>query len=412
MNPEKIDYTSYAELLISSGINLQKGQNIIIRFYADGIDLARKCAETAYRKGAGIVDLMLMDPIITKSRIDAQSGREDLLSLNPGWKSTWEKTVIDENWAFLALESFEYPGTLADCDQQSVMLFRKHQAEAIKDFRNAINAHSISWCVAGAPGPRWAEDVLGKEKTTEDLWDILKPILLLDTENPGEAWKRKAADLIARSKKLDLLELDALHFEDGETDLVIGLTTRAHWQGGPEDTKGVRTMPNLPTEEVFTTPDRKRCDGTVLVTRPVDVRGTIVKGARMVFKNGILTDLSAEEGEQALKAFVNTDSGARYLGEVALVAEDSPIAASGLIFGSILYDENASCHIALGSGYPSCLSNAEELIDEESKLAAACNVSIVHLDFMIGSPTISVTGTGRDGRKIPIIQEGKFVALV
>lgn len=411
MTLSDIDYTRYAELLIDSGINLKKGMNLSIRFHAEGILLARRCAEIAYQRGAGIVDMELMDKPVIKARIDAQSGNEEALAANPGWISSWEETVLKEGWGFLALESFENPGAMADCDQESLKLYEKHRIESVKAFRNAVSAHDIPWCVAGVPGPVWAEEVLGEGSTTEELWETLRPILLLDKENPAEAWKEKAADLVSRSKKLDMLALESLHFTDTDTgtDLTVGLTTRARWKGGPEENKGHISMPNLPTEEVFTTPDRNRCDGEVRVTRPVEVRGTIVKGARLVFRNGIITEFSAEEGEEALKGYISTDPGSERLGEVALVGEDSPIAASKLLFGSILYDENASCHIAVGSGYPSCLEGAEKLTDDDAKLAAACNVSLVHLDFMIGSPTTDVTGKGRDGREIPIISKGRFV---
>ena len=212
-----------------------------------------------------------------------------------------------------------------------------------------------------------------------------------------------------RCKKLDALALDTIHFADSGTgtDLTVGLTRRAIWIGGGD--AGNDCMPNLPTEEVFTTPDMDRCSGTAAVTRPVEVRGTIVKGARLTFTDGVLTGFSADEGERALEGFVNTDPGARQLGEVALVGEDSPIAASGLNFGSILYDENASCHIALGSGYPPCLEGGGKLTDDDARREAGCNVSLVHVDFMIGSPTTDVTGIDRSGRETPIIRGGRFV---
>ena len=406
---EEIDYTPYAELLIETGINLKKGQNLIIRYDINGSLLARRCAELAYEKGAGTVELKLNDSHILKSRINAQAGDDSALAITPLWTDAWQDTILKEGWGYLALVSFEDVGLLAGCDQNAMMHYHKEQQQKIRRFRDAITGHKIPWCVAGVPGPEWAHQVLGKDGSTADLWRILQPILLLDRGNPGEAWKEKAAGLIEKSDKLNSLKLDALHFIDEGTDFTIGLLDTSVWAGGPDNTSGRFTMPNIPTEEVFTTPNRIRADGVVRVTRPVEVRGTLVKGALLTFKDGVLVDFDAEEGRGALAGYVKTDSGASRLGEVALVGEDSPIAASGLTFNSILYDENASCHIALGSGYVSCLSNSGELDNDEKKEAAGCNVSLVHTDFMIGSPGMAVTGISKDGRETPIIREGRFV---
>lgn len=406
---EDLDYTGYAELLIDSGINLQKGQNLLIRYHVGGSLLARKCAETAYRRGAGIVELRLQDTHILKARIAAQAGNEKALGTAPGWMDAWQDTVLQEGWAYLALESYEDVGLLADSDQNAMMVYEKLQQEKMRRFQDAVISHQISWCVAGVPGPVWAQRVLGKDKSTADLWRVLRPILLLDRENPAEAWRVKAETLIERSDKLNALKLDSLRFlDEAGTDLTIGLLEGSEWIGGPEDSGGRVNMPNIPTEEVFTTPDRQRCDGTVRVSRPVEVRGTLVKGAVLTFKDGVLIEFDAEEGREALAGYVETDSGARRLGEVALVGEDSPIAESRLIFGSILYDENASCHIALGSGYVSCVAGGKELDTDEKKENAGCNVSLVHRDFMIGSSGIQVSGTGRDGRVTEILRNGKF----
>lgn len=406
---EEIDYTRYAELLIDTGINLRKGRNLMIRYHIGGSLLARRCAEVAYARGAACVDMRLHDLHILKSRIAAQAGDEKALGTSPGWLDAWQDTVLKEGWGYLALESYEDVGLLADTDQNAMMLHEKLQQEKIRRFRDAVTSHKIPWCVAGVPGPAWAERVLGKRKSTADLWRMLQPILLLDRDNPALAWKEKAGFLVERANKLNSLKLVALRFTDEGTDLTIGLLNTSKWMGGPEETDGRFNMPNIPTEEVFTTPDRMRCNGVVRITRPVEVRGTLIKGAVLTFKDGILVDFDAEEGRDALAGYVETDPGACRLGEVALVGEDSPIAMSGLTFGSILFDENASCHIALGSGYVTCLADGEKLDTDEKKEAAGCNVSLVHRDFMIGSPTTTVTGISRDGRETIIIRNGKFL---
>jgi len=321
----------------------------------------------------------------------------------------WQHTVLTEKWAYLALESYEDVGLLKNTHQNALMIYEKHLHESLSDFRNAIISHDIQWCVAGVPGPHWAERVLGKGGNTAELWNKLQPILLLNQRSPSDAWKAKAQDLQEYANRLNALKLDSLHFEGKGTDLRVGLLPTSIWKGGAEQCRGISTLPNIPTEEVFTTPNRLRCDGVVRVTRPVELRGTVVNGAVFTFENGVLAHYSADEGIDALKGFVDTDSGATRLGEVALVSEDSPIAQSGLIFDAILYDENASCHIALGAGYSRSLSTPKNLDTDERKIAAGCNVSLVHRDFMIGSESIKVSGIDRSGRKTPIIRNGRFV---
>ncbi len=367
MIPENIDYSAYAQLLIESGTRLKPGMKLLIRFQPEGADLARKCAETAYEHGAAYVEMALQDPYLTRARVTAQAGNEAALACNPEWLPAWEKDIVHNGWASLALVSHEAPGLLSGCDQQSLMLLEKHATEAIRGFRNAISSHAIPWCVADVPGPRWARDVL------------------------------------------NALQIDSLHFQDEGTDLHIGLTPLSRWAGGPNSDEEGFNFPNIPTEEVFTTPDRTRSHGHVRVTRPVEIRGTEVEGARLVFENGLLTDFSASRGAEALKAYFDTDPGARRLGEVALVGEDSPIAASSLIFHSILYDENASCHIALGSGYTFCMEGGDTMDTDEKKIQAGCNVSLVHRDFMIGSPTTRVSAVDAGGRETVIMEKGRFV---
>jgi len=405
---EEIDYTGYAELLIDLGVNLQPGQNLIIRYHVGGSLLARRCAELAYQRGATLVVMDPLDTHLTRARIAAQVNKERALAAIPGWVEAWQRTVLTEKWAYLKLESYEDLGLLKDTHQNALMIYEKYLRANISHFWNAIIAHDIQWCVAGVPGPHWAERVLGKGRNTAELWNILQPILLLDQKTPIEAWKAKARCLQKYANRLNALKLDALHFEGGGTDLWVGLLPTSIWKGAVEQCRGITTLPNIPTEEVFTTPNRLRCDGVVRVTRPVELRGTVVKDAVLTFKGGMLVNYSAEEGIDALKGFVDTDQGATKLGEVALVSEDSPIARSGLIFDAVLYDENASCHIALGAGYSRSLSTPKSLDTDEEKIAAGCNVSLVHQDFMIGSESIKVSGIDRSGRKTTIIRNGRF----
>jgi aminopeptidase len=275
----EFDYNQYARLLLEIGINLQKGQNLMIRCHTEGVLFARYCAETAYKMGAGIVDVRLKDTHVLKARINAQAGDETALGAAPGWTGAWETAILEDNWAFLALESFENVGLMADADQDALAVYERHQTGLIRRFRDAISSHAIPWCVAGVPGDKWAKRVLGEDKNADDLWRILVPILLLDQADPAEAWKKKADTLVERSDKLNSLRLDSIRFKGNGTDLTVGLLRQSVWVGGGERCEGRMTMPNIPTEEIFTTPDRRRCDGKVRITRPVEVRGTLVKGA-------------------------------------------------------------------------------------------------------------------------------------
>ena len=407
MFPEEIDYHAYAELLIDAGIALKQGEKLFIRHELGGALLARCCAEVAYERGAALVETQFYDPHILRARIKAQAGNNEALAAVPSWLPAWQDTMLRESWGYLILNSNEDMNLMAQVDQKALMLCERCEREKIRLFRDAIINDDIPWCVAAVPGPKWAEYVLGRGKSTADLWRTLIPILLLDRDNPVLEWKKKSQVLEERSRLLNNQRFDSLRFEGEGTRLVVGLLVKSRWMGG--ETEGRGNLSNVPTEETFTTPDRMRCDGFVRITQTIQIHETMVKGAKFTFKDGVLVDFDAEEGLKALKSFVEIYEGMRRLGEVALVDESSPIAQSKLHFGSLLLDENASCHIALGAGYPVCIEGGNELDSEEKKIAAGCNVSLAHLDFMIGSPDMSVFGLDGNGREIPIIVKGQFV---
>jgi len=407
MPSDEMNYRGYAELLIDAGIALKRGEKLLIRHELGGSLLARSCAEVAYERGAGLVETQFYDPHILRARVKTQAGDSEALTADPSWLPAWQDAMVRESWGFLVLKSHEDMNLMARIDQDALMLRERCMQEKIQAFHSAIISNAIPWCVAAVPGPGWAEHVLGRGKSVSDLWRTLTPILLLDRDNPVLEWEKKSRALERRSNLLNGRGFDSLRFEDEGTRLVVGLLAKSKWIGGSENGRG--NLSNIPTEEVFTTPDRTRCDGFVRITRTIEVRGTMVKGAKFTFKDGILVDFDAEEGLGALKSFVEAYKGVRRLGEVALVDEDSAIARSKLHFGSLLYDENSSCHIALGSGYLSCIEGGESLDTEQKRIAAGCNVSLAHLDFMIGSPGMSVFGLDAEGRETPVIAKGRFV---
>jgi len=286
----------------------------------------------------------------------------------------------------------------------------KASRKALNFVSSSLMNGEHSWCVICSPGPEWARKVLGDKATEEELWDVLKPVLRLDRDDPVQAWEEHGKELHERCGLLNDMKLDRIHFEADGTDLTLGLTPVSRWNGGPSALPdGRMVFNNLPTEEVFTTPDFRRCDGVVRTTKALKVLESQVEGAWFRFESGRVTEFGADKGRDILEKFLNMDDGARSLGEVALVDEGSPIAASGLLFGSILYDENASCHIALGAGYPFCMELPPGTSGEAALKEAGCNVSLVHTDFMIGSSTMNVTGYDAGGQAFPLIRNGSFV---
>ena len=403
------DLYQYARLLLKNGVNLQKRQGLHIRHTPGANEFAGFCARLAYEMGALNVTFECQDSLTLKARLDAQAKDEEALKSIPGWLYTQHQVIVNEQWAMLSLRSYDDVDIMKDVDQEALKTCEMNLMKHLEDFRNAVLSHSIPWSVAAFPSPEWAKRVLGKDAEVSDLWNVLIPILRLDHQNPCQAWKDQARLLQERAHKLNSLELETLHFTGGETDLKVGLNRKSRWMGGGEQSGKRMTMPNLPTEEVFTTPNRLKCEGQARVTYPVQVRGTLVHDIIFQFQDGLVTDFQARTGKDTLEKYLESDPGARRLGEVALVGQDSPIARSGYIFNSILLDENSSCHIALGAGYNSGLFEGEKLITPREKETAGCNHSLVHTDFMIGSPEISVTGKSFEGKETLIIRNGEFV---
>jgi aminopeptidase len=244
----------------------------------------------------------------------------------------------------------------------------------------------------------------------EDLWQLLTPILKLDAEDPAQAWQEHSDNLVKRGNWLNSLNIASLTFKSPKTDLTIGFRKEHLWLGGGDPLpNGTWFLPNIPTEEVFTTPDLATAHGYVATTKPVSVMDSLVEDVLLTFEKGKVVSCKARVGQEIMDRFLGMDAGASFLGEVALVDEDSPIALSGRTFGSILYDENASCHLALGAGYPSCIAESEKLSSESQLQAAGCNTSMVHTDFMVGSADMKITATTRDGETVVIMENGRFV---
>ena len=405
MNQTLLD--TYADLVIRKGINLKKGKSVAIMTGPGTYHFARALSKSAYRHGALYVQVLLDDLDVLASRLDNQS--DEQLKHSPSFIRALDYEMCAEGWSYIRIDSTEDRLDHAPLHQQKNQTYGTAKREFSSTRMKKTMRHELPWCVVCAPGPRWARQVLGELATTADLMDVLKPILLLDKEDPFTAWDEHGAMLQARQDRMNDLHIDSLHYKSPVTDFTIGFTETARFLGGSETLPdGTPFFANLPTEEIFTTPDRMRANGYITTTRPVTVLNSRTEEVRLVFKDGKIVDYSAKAGKEIMDAFFAIDEGTKRIGECALVDESSPIAQSGLIFDSILLDENASCHIALGDGYPSCLTNGTRLTTEESLNEAGCNTSLMHVDFMVGSKDMNITARTREGMDIQIMKMGHF----
>lgn len=407
----------YAELVIRRGVALRSGQPLLIQTPVDSFWFAREIAQVAYRLGAKFVDVRIVDNLLTKYRIEL--GKEENLSYVPSTGYADSNMQVAEDWARIRIDSTEELDLMKGVDPAKLGILAKAQKPVLEVLRDKLMRQKMHWLVIAVPGPRWAAKIFGGSEVGVDpaldaqreakLWDVFAGILRLDTPDPVAAWEEQGRLLHARCKIMNDKRFDHLHFRGPGTDLKVALAPTHQWLGGPSFAPdGMLFDPNLPTEEVFTTPDWRRTEGRVKVTRPVKVLETLVQGAWFEFKEGKVVDCGADEGSDVLRRFLEIDERAPYLGEVALVDSSSPIFKSGLLFSSILFDENAACHIALGGGYPACLSNADDLHSPAELIEAGCNVSAVHTDFMIGSESVDVDGVTADGQVQPILRKGRL----
>jgi aminopeptidase len=400
----------YAQVILEIGINLYKGQGLSISTNTINHYFALILAEEAYKKGAKYVEISVISSELTKMRLN-NSNKENLKFV-PSYIINKSYEMLANDWASISLDNNEELDVLKDVDSEKLETYTKARSKAMKRRSEVLMAQKIPWCVAAVPGPKWASKVLDMKPTKEaeeQLWERIKPILRLNNDDPIKAWKRHCNKLLERCKILDNLMLDKIHFVGEGTDLEVGLSKYSRWIGGPVMTPEKRVfLPNVPTEEVFTTPDYHRTNGKVKITRPLNVMEKLVEGASFEFKDGKVVKFDADKGADVIGKYLKIDGGSSFLGEVALVDGSSAIYESGLLFHSILYDENATSHIALGAGYVSCFTNADSLKTDKERKEAGCNTSLVHTDFMIGSPKVEVYGVDRNGKEIPLIKNGSF----
>jgi len=391
----------FADLVVRAGVNVQPGQGVVLDTDTAHLEIARAVVEAAYRAGAGWVETYWTDGPMQRSAVDHASV-EDLSRTRP-----WALARIEE-WAAAGVASIALvgdadPHLFDGADPAKVAARRWEEAQA----RRRALFGRMRWTVVAAPNPGWAEQIFG-EPDMEKLWAAVGTAMRLDSPDPAAEWRRRSAELGERAAQLDALELTEVRYLGEGTDLTVGLPANARWTGGGAiDPSGITYLPNIPTEEVFTSPDRRRADGVIRVTRPMVILGQLVTGLRVTFRDGKITEVYADEGADVIRAQVATDQGSARLGEVSLVDKESRIAKAGIVFQNTLFDENAGCHVAWGQSFPFAVEGGMAMSERE-RTDLGLNMSGVHTDVVVGGAGITVTGAGPKGT-VEIIRDDEWV---
>lgn len=399
---------NYARLIARKGVNVQKNQDVVIRADLDQPEFVKMVAEECYKAGARLVSVdWSYQPM---AKVTYRHCKTSVLSKVEEWSIKKLEHRADTLPAMIYLES-EDPDGLKGINQKKVAEVQQKQYPIIKPIRDRME-NKYQWCIAAVPGEKWAKKVfphLRKSAAIEKLWEMILYTSRADGSDPVAAWDEHNADLSARCKYLNSIHATELRYHSSNgTDFKVGLIPEAIFAGGEEGTvSGTLYNPNIPSEEVYTSPMRGKAEGTVVATRPLSYRGELIENFSVTFKDGKVTCVKAEKNEELLRSMISMDEGASYLGECALVPYDSPIRNSEITFFNTLFDENACCHLALGAGFENCIEGFEtKTLEECHKLGV--NDSMIHVDFMIGSPDLSIDAVGADGKIYPIFRDGNW----
>jgi aminopeptidase len=394
------DLSRLADLAVVVGANVQPGQIVGVTAEVGHEDIVRAVAASAYSHGAKFVDVWYIDPLVKRARIEFAP--DDSLEFVPSWYGHRILTLGEERGANIVIRGLTVPNALEGLDPRRA---GRDQLPRVKETNVIVNERTVNWTIVAYPTPAWARLVfpeLDDDAALERLWEEVRHVSRLDEPDPLEAWEQRIDQLERAAEALNDADLDAVHFEGEGTDLTIGLLPSSIWKMARWATvENVRHLPNVPTEEVFTSPDPERVEGHVRSTKPLVLSdGTLVTGLRVRFEGGRAVEVTADEGGEVLRGRTQIDDGAARIGEIALVDRESRIGQLGTVFYETLLDENAASHIALGSGFSFAVETDED--------RARVNQSAVHIDFMIGADDVNVTGVRRDGERVPLLRDGAW----
>ena len=400
----------YAKLLIEIGLNVQKGQTLVISSPVECAHFARLCASSAYDVGCREVVMNWSDDYLAREKyLRADASVFDTV---PEWRKRFYNDYAEQGVAYLAISATD-PETLKGVDPERLMAAQRSSAEALDPFYRLQMKNGFPWCIASIPIPSWAKTVFpgeSEDAAMEKLWEaIFKAVRISGRGDAVEQWRAHLARLEQRRDTLNALRFRKLHYTNAlGTDLTIELPEGHLWStGGGKTTAGQAFVANMPTEEIFTAPKKDGINGVVYAAMPLVDNGNIIDGFHFVVKDGRIVEAKAEKGEEFLRVAISVDEGASYFGEVALVPYDSPISNQKILFYNTLFDENASCHLAFGEAYPECLEGGTDMTREQLA-ERGLNYSINHVDFMVGTQDLSIVGITADGKEIPVFVNGNF----
>jgi aminopeptidase len=407
MNLEK-NLEKYAELAVKVGVNIQPGQTLLVRTPIECAPFVRKVVKRAYDLGAKEVHIEWSDEEC--SLIKYLNAPEETFNEFPKWISDQYVDIAKNGGAFLTIYA-QNPDLLKDVDPKRVANAQKASAKALQEWRSYTLSDKSKWSIVSVPTVSWSKKVfpgVSEEEAVEKMWEAIFKCTRVDQEDPIEAWNKHNKDLKTRMNFLNDSKFKKLYFKSSKTDITMELPEGHIWaSGASKDPNGIDFNPNIPTEEVFTLPHKFGVNGIVASTKPLVYGGNVINNFTLTFKDGKIVDFTAEEGYETLSNLISTDEGSHYLGEVALVPFKSPISDTNIVFYNTLYDENASCHFAIGTAYKSCIENGVNIPEEELD-KYGINFSITHVDFTIGSSDMDIVGETANGEKVQIFKDGNW----